>query len=124
MGSVVLDASVVIALLDSSDASHVDARSLLEERADDTWLMSTATLAEVLVHPLRRGTGEEFERKLARLRVGFIDVDPEIARRAARLRAEHVSLRVPDALVLATAQQRAADTLTFDRHLRRIGQRL
>jgi predicted nucleic acid-binding protein len=123
VGSVVLDASVVIALLDSSDASHVDARALLEGRAEDTWLMSTGTLAEVLVHPLRRGTGDEFERKLARLRVAFVDVDPAIARRAARLRAEHMSLRVPDSLVLATAQQRAADTLTFDRALRRLDQR-
>ena len=43
-------------------------------------------------------------------------IDREIAKRAAKLRASHQTIRLPDALVLATGQARGASTiLTADR---------
>jgi hypothetical protein len=43
-------------------------------------------------------------------------LSPEMARRAAALRARHARLRLPDALVLATAEVLdAAPVLTADR---------
>jgi predicted nucleic acid-binding protein len=46
-----------------------------------------------------------------------------IAERAAGLRAEHDRLRLPDALVLATAEELDADLLTYDDRLSRIARR-
>jgi predicted nucleic acid-binding protein len=46
----------------------------------------------------------------------IVGLDAEIATAAARLRARHRSLRLPDALVIATASVRRADRLvTTDR---------
>jgi predicted nucleic acid-binding protein len=49
--------------------------------------------------------------------VEIVAADREIARRAAELRAATEALRLPDALVLATAQLRGARLLTFDERL-------
>jgi predicted nucleic acid-binding protein len=51
------------------------------------------------------------------LRIEVVPLDRTIARRAAELRAEHAGLRLPDAMVLATADLREAGLLTFDDRL-------
>ncbi len=53
----------------------------------------------------------------------IIVVDREVARRAAALRARHRALRLPDAFTLATALERDAELLTFDRSLATIWRR-
>jgi predicted nucleic acid-binding protein len=45
------------------------------------------------------------------LPIGIVALDVAIATAAARLRARHRSLRLPDALVIATAAEAAADLL-------------
>lgn len=59
--------------------------------------------------------------------ISIADAGREIARGAARLRARHPSVRVPDALVVATAIELDADhLLTTDQRwktLRRLGLR-
>jgi predicted nucleic acid-binding protein len=56
------------------------------------------------------------EAALDALAISIADADREIARRAAMLRARHPSLRLPDALVIATAVKLDADhVLTTDR---------
>jgi predicted nucleic acid-binding protein len=51
-----------------------------------------------------------------RLPIEIVDLDADTARRAAALRAKHVSLRLPDSLVLAAAWESSADHLiTTDR---------
>ncbi|MGE3684891.1 MAG: PIN domain-containing protein [Acidimicrobiia bacterium] len=51
-----------------------------------------------------------------RLTIAIVPLDVEIASTAARLRAAHRSLRLPDALVIATAVDASADQLvTTDR---------
>jgi len=124
VGSIVLDASVVIAVLDPRDAHHDEALRLLDDRAGDRWAMSTVTLAEVLVHPMRLGREAEAEDRVERLGIRFVDADRAVAKGAARLRAEHPGLRTPDAFVLATAQETAAEPVTSDERLGGVIQRL
>lgn len=55
--------------------------------------------------------------------ITVVDVDRAIARLAAKIRAEHPSLRAPDAIHLASAIQVGADTfITTDKRLpRKVG---
>lgn len=120
MGLTHLDAGVIIAFLDADDAHHDAARSAISDAFDNADRLSIAAsaLAECLVGPARRGPKavEVVRALLERLPVSVVDLDADIAVRAARLRARHRSLKLPDALVLATAEQSAADRLiTADR---------
>src|SRR2546423_1884889 len=114
---VVLDASVIIAFLDPADVHHAAAVAAFRAHAGDQLVIPASVYAEILVRPYRYGpsavaTVEQFTAALA------IHVEPvsrEIARRAAQLRSQHTSLRLPDALVLATADElNAAAVLTAD----------
>lgn len=129
MGLIHLDAGVVIGFLDAADAHHQPAARALAEslRSRDRLAMAASAFAECLVGPSRRG-----ERAVAtvcdlfeRLPIDIIDLDADTARRAAALRAKHAPLRLPDALVLATASESSADCLiTTDRRwptARRLG---
>jgi predicted nucleic acid-binding protein len=115
-----LDAGVLIGFLDADDAHHPAARAVLAGAVDgaDRLAMAASALAEALVGPARRG--EEAIDLVADLRlrlpIAIVDLDADIATAAARLRARHRSLRLPDALVIATASVDGADRLvTTDR---------
>lgn len=120
MGLIHLDAGVVIGFLDADDAHHQSAAKALAAalRSGDRLAMAASAFAECLVGPSRRG-----ERAVAtvtdlfeRVPIDVIDLDADTARRAAALRAKHASLRLPDALVLATASESSAQCLiTTDR---------
>lgn len=109
MALTVLDASVLIALLDPADPHHQAARAALEVHVDDDLRIPAHTLAEALVHPVRAGKEREARRLIASLEIAVDPVDEAVAVAAARLRARHGSaLRMPDALVLAYADVRKA----------------
>lgn len=120
MGLTVLDAGIVIAALDASDAHHgASVQALREAReSGDALGIPASAYAEALVGPSRRG-----DEAVATVDA-FLDALPaavepatrEVARAAAALRAKHGQrLRLPDALVLATAVVVAADqVLTTD----------
>jgi predicted nucleic acid-binding protein len=114
---VVLDSSIAIAFLDPDDALHEAAvRALIDHRHDEL-VIPASVYAEILVAPYRRGTKAvaEVEAFLADLGVRIEVITAAIARTAARLRSESRSLRLPDALVIATADETAADkVLTGD----------
>jgi predicted nucleic acid-binding protein len=57
---------------------------------------------------------------IANMGIGIAPLTATIAEHAAQLRAAHDRLRLPDALVLATAQQLDAQLLTYDQQLARI----
>jgi predicted nucleic acid-binding protein len=120
MGSVTLDASVVIGFLDGDDANHAAAVTALRTCRAERLLMSTATLAEVLVRPAASGRTADVEQSLSRLDVRYADVDAGVARAAAILRARHRAIALPDAIALATAQLRGSKLLTLDKPLARI----
>lgn len=120
MALIHLDAGVVIGFLDGDDAHHQASRAVLAEALDqvDTLELSASALAECLVGPARRGEGavEVVHELRRRMPITIVDLDVEIADRAARLRARHRSLRLPHALVIASAAARGADRLvTTDR---------
>jgi len=122
---VALDADVVIAFLDPGDVQH--ARAVAEVRPrlaeGDELLVSATVYAETLVRPIQAGTDATVDAFLDAAGVTVIAVDRAIARRTARLRAEHPSLRLPDAMSLATAQHAGAALLTLDKKLQRIAER-
>ncbi len=120
MGLTHLDAGVIIAFLDGDDAHHDAARSVLSTARDNAERFSIAAsaLAECLVGPARRGTKaiELVLTVIDRLPVAVVHLDEETATQAAVLRARHRSLKLPDALVIATAAHSGADRLiTTDR---------
>lgn len=125
MALVVLDASVVIALLNSGDAKHEAAVAALTALATEELVISASTLAEILVGPYRAGSRAE------RIVEGFVTdrlrVEPvgvEIAQRSARLRAGTQALRLADALVIATGDVLDAAVLTADRGWSKISKRV
>ena len=120
MGLTHLDAGVIIAFLDSADAHHDAARSALATSLGDAERLSIAAsaLVECLVGPARRSTKavELVRTVIDRLPVTVVHLDEEIATQAATLRARHRSLKLRDALVIATAEHSRADRLiTTDR---------
>lgn len=120
MGLTVVDAGVVIAILDAEDAHHAAARVALADRvlARDGLILPASAYAEVLVAPHGQGGAavQAVDAFLEALPATIEPVTPEIARIAAGLRARHGRrLRLPDALVVATAVELRADrVLTTD----------
>ena len=116
-----LDAGVIIGFLDASDAHHESSRAVLADALQngDHLAIAASALAEALVGPARRGESavNAVRNLIDRLPMSIIPLELEIATVAARLRAAHRALRLPDALVIATAIERDADSLvTTDRN--------
>jgi predicted nucleic acid-binding protein len=116
VGLTVLDAGVVIALLDAADAHHVAAVASLRIARDrgDVLVLPASAYAECLVSPHRRGPEAVaiVDRFLDALPAQVESADRSIAAAAAALRAVHgTALRLPDALVIATAVARDADRI-------------
>lgn len=118
MALIVIDASVLIAVLDPGDAHHLGARASLANHADDDLRLPAHTLAEALVHPAQAGKDDEARRLIESLELTVDPIDEEVAIAAAKLRARHgKALRLPDALVIAYADvRRAQSILTADAH--------
>ena len=116
MGIVVLDAGPVIAVLDESDPHHQVATRAFQrvlEQGHDFVLPATA-YAETMVGPFRGGSEAV---RIVDLFLADVPVDIEPAnhshsRWAARLQAMYGSkLRLPDALVVATAANLGAEQI-------------
>ena len=129
MGLTHLDAGVLIGFLDTSDTHHEGARRALDAARSrrDAIAISASALAESLVSPSRQGEAAvaRVTEFVERLPVEVATIDDRVAIEAARLRAKHPTLRLPDALVIATAFVDEADVLlTTDRRwptARRLG---
>lgn len=118
---IVVDASVLIAHLDESDASHSRAVDALLATAEAQLGCSPITLAEVLVGPARAGRLDEARGAVADLGVAEVPLGQDAAPRLAALRAD-TSLKMPDCCVLLAADEGAA-LLTFDDRLARAAER-
>jgi predicted nucleic acid-binding protein len=114
VGLTVLDAGVIIAILDASDVHHEAAAHALTvaRQRGDILVLPASAFAECLVSPYRRGP------EAVAVVDSFVDALPArvepasraIASAAAELRARHAGrLRLPDALVVATAVVLGAD---------------
>lgn len=120
MGLIHLDAGVLIGFLDASDAHHQTSRAALARALGDGdhLALAASALAECLVGPARRGEPavDAVRTLVDRLPIEIISLDIEIATTAAKIRAAHRALHLPDALVIATAIAQTADSLiTTDR---------
>ncbi|MBC8363952.1 MAG: PIN domain-containing protein [Actinobacteria bacterium] len=121
MGLTVLDASVVIGWLDEDDGHHGVATDALDQAWDrgERFALPVTALAECLVGPSRKGPSavERVRSLIAAAPVTSIPISEDIAVESAALRAQFGNrLRLPDALVVATAIVLDADRLlTTDR---------
>ncbi|MFC4535432.1 type II toxin-antitoxin system VapC family toxin [Sphaerisporangium dianthi] len=125
MPIVMLDTNVVASLLDPDDALHLDARDAVRRWEDlaASFAISVVTWSELRVGAIRKGAAAE--KALAAFRAAAIDrvvpVDEETAERAAAIRSADLTIRVPDALIIAGAHETGADVLlTADRKFPRI----
>jgi predicted nucleic acid-binding protein len=114
---IVLDASVLIAFLSSSDAHHGDAVALLSA-TPPPYGVHPLTMAETLVGPARRGVQEDVLADLAALGVRVDDesMGADASLELAGIRAD-LGLKMPDACVLWLARRRAVGLATFDSRL-------
>lgn len=114
MALTILDAGVLIGVLDANDVHHQPALHRLRELLDAgaELAIPVSVYAEILVGPFRHGVRavEKAEAFIADIGARIEAVTPQIGRAAAALRATHGQrLRLPDALVIATAQILRAD---------------
>jgi predicted nucleic acid-binding protein len=129
VGAVVLDSSVLLGLLDPNDAHHAAATAAVRDVKDrgQRILVPATVVAEVLVSaagvgPGATATAEAFVDAIAH---EVAVVDRAVARAAAVLRAHHPSIRLPDALVIATGQVRMVDEIhTGDKRWRPVDPRI
>jgi predicted nucleic acid-binding protein len=113
---IVLDANVLIAHLDSNDAHHVRASTLLADSAGEPLSASPLTLAEVLIAPARAGHLDRAITVIDQLGVATQHLPQDAPIRLALLRSE-TNLKLPDCFVLLTAEQTQAAVGTFDQRL-------
>jgi predicted nucleic acid-binding protein len=122
----VLDTSVLIGFLDTSDANHDGAVAALAAFRGYELILPASAYAELLVGPNRHGPDAvgKVEQCLVDLALRIEPLTPEIARKAAVLRARHRALKGPDALVLATGDVLdASAVLTADRGWPKVSRR-
>jgi len=115
---IAVDASAVIALLDSGDAHHARAVSLFQAHAGDGFLIHSITLAEVLVGAARKGHGTQRLAQLTAIGIGVAESDPTEPLFLAELRAS-TGLALPDCCVLSVALRAGVLVATFDARLGR-----
>jgi len=104
--AVVLDSDAVVGFLDRKDALHDAADAAIRDLVrDQRLLVSVVTYAEVLTGA-RLGHHDEDQVRgfFSGLISGVLPVDVAVADMAAELRSRRQSLRMPDALILATAE--------------------
>jgi predicted nucleic acid-binding protein len=122
MGIALLDSSVVIGFLDSDDSLHKVADAAVRDAArHHVFVVSVVTLAELLTGALLGHHDEDTVRRFFAMTVSrHIPLGEPEAERAADLRANHRSLRMPDALIAATAELNADVMITADGRLPKI----
>ncbi|HXY16969.1 MAG TPA: PIN domain-containing protein [Gaiellaceae bacterium] len=107
MAVAVFDADVLIAYLGREDANHLAAVERMRSALvpGTRRMISAINYTEVLIGPLRhsgRAGAETVDAMLVRLSIETIEVDMDLARRAAAVRVR-TRLKLPDAYALATA---------------------
>lgn len=111
MALTVVDASILIALLDADDKLHAAATAALLEHAGDDLTIPASAYSEALVRPARAGRIGEARAAVGSLLMSVAPLSETIAEEAAVLRARNQGLRLPDALVLATGASLHADSI-------------
>lgn len=116
---ILLDANVLIARCNQTDASHERAVEVLDHHEWDEFLTTAVTLAEVLVRPVRDSWVDECMIHVETMGVLVVPVEDDDAEGIAGLTAHH-RLSAPDAVVLHTAIMTNDALVTFDAKLARV----
>lgn len=126
MEALILDASVLIGLLDAADPHH--GRAIDDVEAADgegrQLLLPASAYSETLVAFARAGRLAEARRAMTAMGITVVSLTDTVAEQAAELRARHNRLRLPDAIVLATAQEMGGSLLSYDRKLSQLAGKL
>jgi predicted nucleic acid-binding protein len=119
VGALILDASVLIGLLDTADAHHDRSIDDTEaaDRAGTQLLVPASAYSEALVAFARAGRIYEAREAIAAMGIVVTPLTEAIAEQSAALRARHERLRLQDAMVLATARELGSELLSYDRPL-------
>lgn len=122
MDVALVDSSTVVGFLDADDLLHHAADAAVRATAAEHVLaVSVVTVAEVLTGAMLGHHDEALVRRFLAQAIGRrIPLDERTAERAAELRAAHRSLKMPDALILATADLNADIVLTGDERWRKV----
>jgi predicted nucleic acid-binding protein len=125
VAALILDASVLIGLLDAADAHHQRAVEHVDQAdsAGTTLLTPASAYSEALVAFARAGRTAEARYAISAMGITIVAMSQQIAEGAAEIRAQHERLRLPDAIVLATARDLGAELLTYDDRLDKVAQR-
>lgn len=102
---ILLDSTVIVGFLDADDALHeVTVTKFKEVIGSHPLVASAVSYAEVMTGVSH---GHHPEKKVQRffdvVIKELLPVDRQVAARAGQLRGKRISLRMPDALILATA---------------------
>ncbi len=122
MGALILDASVLIGLLDTADAHHDRAVDDTEaaDQAGRQLQTPASAYSEALVAFARAGRLGDGREAFAAMGIVVAPLTAAMAERAGELRARHERLRLPDAIVLACARELDGELLSYDRRLARL----
>jgi len=122
VGALILDASVLIALLDSEDSHHEAAVEAVErdDLAARELITPASAYSAAVVAFARADRLDEARNAIAGMGISVTPMTTEIAERAASLRAQHETLRLPDAIVLATALDLEGELMTYDHRLAKL----
>lgn len=125
MEPLILDASVLIGLLDTEDEHHQRSVDDVDQadRAGQQLLAPASAYSESLVAFARIKRVPDAREAIAGMGIVVVALTAAIAERAAERRARHDTLRLPDALALATADEHAGTLLTYDDRLKRVARR-
>jgi predicted nucleic acid-binding protein len=123
--ALILDASVLIGLLDTADPHHDRAIDDVEtaDREGHQLLLPASAYSETLVAFARARRLDQARQAITAMGVTVVSLTDTIAERAAELRARHSRLRLPDAIVLATARELGGRLLSYDRRLSRLARK-
>jgi predicted nucleic acid-binding protein len=116
---IVLDAGVIVALLDRDDAHHRWAHATIRALGHGRIVVAALSLAEALVHPAAAGAGELAHQRVSELRPKVVSTTADDVLQLADLRG-HTRLRMPDVVVLYTALSLRAAVATTDGRLARV----
>ena len=115
MAGLILDSDALLAFMNLDDIHH---KSIVKRllQSSDGFSISVVTYSEALVHSFETGMHELMFERIDSLVTEIFDVTPSVARTSAQLRATS-KIKLPDALISATAIEKGLTLLTFDEKL-------
>ena len=115
MAGLILDSDALVALMNMNDIHH---KSIVKRlfQSPEGFSISVVTYSEALVHSFDTGKEDLMVERIDSLVTDIFDVSASVARKAAQLRSTS-KIKLPDALIAATAIEKGLTLLTFDEKL-------